>query len=66
MKIILNGQTRELDDVVHLHHIVEKFRKDTRPVIAEWNGQIIKSPQWPGIKIKDGDIIELVNFVGGG
>lgn len=66
MKIFINGQTHELDGHKTLGQIIGQFCKDTPHVIAELNGKIIKTAQWPGTKIDDGDTVELVNIVGGG
>lgn len=66
MKITLNGQTKEFSAALNLKTIIEQFCKDTRHVIAEVNGDIIKHPSWGEKTLSDGDAIELVNFVGGG
>ncbi len=66
MKITLNGKTRELTNALNLENVVGQFCKDKNPVIAELNGEIIKNPLWEETLIKEGDIVELVSFVGGG
>ena len=66
MKITLNGQNKELATSQNLHQIIEQFCKQSKHVIAEVNGHIIKSPRWTATTIKNGDTIELVSFVGGG
>ncbi len=66
MKIRLNGQEKELSESWNLNNIIEKYCKETRHVIAELNGHIIKKPRWEEILIQDGDSIELINLVGGG
>ena len=35
-------------------------------LVVELNQQIIKQEQWPFTSLKDGDSLELLNFVGGG
>ena len=66
MKIILNGQEKELAPPVKLNKVVEQFCQDCRPVIAEVNGRIVKSQAWNETTLSSGDTVELVNFVGGG
>ena len=66
MNIILNGKPKKLLPALNLKLIVEQFCKNKTPVIAELNGEIIKTPQWEEITLKEGDAIELVSFVGGG
>jgi len=66
MKITLNGQLKELDGTCGLKGIMERYCKDKTPVIAEVNGAIIQDPGAKDIVLNDGDIVELVSFVGGG
>ncbi len=66
MKISINGQPHELDGAKTLNQIIEQFCKNTKHVIAELNGEIIKSPKWQETTINDGDAVELVSIVGGG
>ena len=66
MKITLNGQKKDIPSLVNLKTIVDQFCKDSNHVIAELNGAIVKSRDWTKAILKDGDTLELVNFVGGG
>lgn len=66
MRITLNGKEKELNSSLSLKETVAQFREDTRHVIAEVNGEIIRTPQWENTPIKEGDSIELVSLVGGG
>jgi sulfur carrier protein len=66
MKIKLNGQDRELASVKTLNELVQNFCQQRTRIIAEVNGEIIKSPRWNETQINDGDVVELVSFVGGG
>ena len=66
MKITLNGQPKEFDNDLSLLQIVSAFGKEKDGVIAEINGDIVKKPLWDETTIYDGDVIELVSFVGGG
>ena len=66
MKVILNGKEKEFAQLNNLKDLVLQFCRDHNHVLAELNGEIIKTHQWDQTTIKDGDTIELVNFVGGG
>ena len=66
MNIQLNGQDKQLSPSQSLKELIENFCKQHNRVIAEVNGAIIKSPNWPTVALKDGDVVELVSFVGGG
>jgi thiamine biosynthesis protein ThiS len=66
MKITLNGQMREFKDGQTLNQVITLSSKNTTRVIAEVNGEIIKSTMWHNIALREGDRVELVAFVGGG
>jgi len=66
MKITLNGNIQELTSSQDLKNLIGQSCPNTHHIIAEVNGSIIKQPQWSDTLIKDGDTIELLNFVGGG
>ena len=66
MNVILNGKKKNLQTEISLQDLTEEASKDPQCLIAEINGQIIKRPSWGETKLRDGDTIELVAFVGGG
>jgi sulfur carrier protein len=66
MKIMVNGREKELTGHQSLKEIISQCRKNTAHVIAEINGDIVSPSRWDKIVIREGDIIELLNFVGGG
>ncbi len=62
----LNGKDLDLQSSTTISQVVEQFCKNNKPIIAELNGQIIKSHIWPQTAIKEGDHLELISIVGGG
>ncbi len=66
MQIKINGREKEFSGNQSLQTIIQQIGQGNPRIIAEVNGDIIKSTRWNMTKIKDGDTIELVSFVGGG
>ncbi len=66
MKLIVNGQARDLPTGTTLISLLEQFCRTPDHVIAEVNGAIIDRAAWVGTPLREGDKIELVAFVGGG
>ena len=66
MNITINGTPKQLAENANLEDIVRGVCKNPTHVIAELNGTIIASTDRPNTKIKEGDCLELVSFVGGG
>lgn len=66
MNITVNGTPKQYPSPIPLAELVGQFCKNPKHVIAEVNGEILRSSQWAGRSIAEGDTIELVGFVGGG
>ena len=66
MKLILNGSEREFPHALSLADLVEQLGMTANRVAAELNREIISRDQWSSTKLREGDRLELVHFVGGG
>ncbi len=70
MKIILNGETREIEAGTTVAMLVTMLSadadRDPRGVAIERNLEIVPKSEQATTTIEDGDRIELVQFVGGG
>lgn len=66
MKIILNGNERELPAALSLTQLVEQLGMKANRVAAELNREIVSRELWPSTILHEGDRLELVHFVGGG
>lgn len=66
MRIRLNGEPHEMDAPVSVSALLERLGIDPRRVAVEHNLVVIKRPTYDDTIVKDGDEIEIVNFVGGG
>nr|WP_321361947.1 sulfur carrier protein ThiS [uncultured Hyphomonas sp.] len=70
MKIILNGETREIEAGTTVAMLVTMLSadadRDPRGVAIERNLEIVPKSEHATTTIEDGDRIELVQFVGGG
>ena len=66
MTIILNGDKRELTAPVSVSDLLRQLDIDERRVAVELNLTVVKKAAYDSSVIKDGDEVEIVNFVGGG
>jgi len=66
IEITLNGRRRAVPDGLTLTGLLEHLGVHPRLVVVEWNREIIRHERYSEITVRDGDIIELVHFVGGG
>jgi len=66
MKIVVNGQEREFNDGTTLLEVLESLSLEDKVMAAAVNMNIVKQDDWKSYIIKDGDKLELLDFVGGG
>ena len=66
MEIILNGENRTLTEGKSVLDLVQQLGFSAERLAVELNLQIIKREQWANSNLKQGDRIEIVQFVGGG
>ncbi|MCS6873736.1 MAG: sulfur carrier protein ThiS [Pyrinomonadaceae bacterium] len=66
MKILVNGQEKELEKPISLSELLERFELPVERIAVEVNEEVISRANWSKVLIKEGDKIEIVHFVGGG
>ncbi len=65
MIIKVNGE-RYITKAQTLSQLLEQLRIIPERVAVEVNLRIVKKPEFDSFRINEGDIVEIVNFVGGG
>jgi len=65
MKVIVNGEPRDMADGTTLRALVEQFKLQPEKVAIELNRRLARSDKYD-LPLKDGDQVEIVTFVGGG
>ena len=66
MKILLNGDPFELEGPVSISSLLARLDIDARRVAIEHNLVVLKRAAFETTSVREGDQIEIVNFVGGG
>ena len=66
MKLIINGEIKEFNNNINLHQIIKDLKIESKVMAAAVNMDIVKKDNWCNFIPKDGDKIELLQFVGGG
>jgi len=66
MKIIVNGQEKEFQENIKLAELLSELSLDGKVMAAAVNMDIVKQNSWNEYVLKDGDKLELLDFVGGG
>lgn len=67
MNLTVNGVEKNLvSEGSTIQQLIEVLQLSHKKVVIEVNGQILVKDQHDGKVLKDGDVIEIVHFVGGG
>ena len=66
MRLKINGETIDNLKAVTIRELLDELRIEPGRVAVEVNLMIVKKADYSGFALKDGDMIEIVNFVGGG
>jgi thiamine biosynthesis protein ThiS len=65
-RITLNGDPYELDSPLTVSALLARLEIDARRVAVEHNMVVVRRAAYDATLVRDGDQIEIVNFVGGG
>lgn len=66
MRITVNGAARDVPDGMTVQKLVAHLGLDTGPVAVERNLEVVPRADHPRVVLSEGDVLEIVHFVGGG
>ena len=64
--ITVNGEPRRIPGPATLADLIVHLGLDPRMVVAELNRRVVRRAELGATPVGDGDVVELVHFVGGG
>ena len=66
LTILLNGERYEVPEALTVDALLARLEIDGRRVAVELNEFVVKKAAYADTMVRDGDAVEVVNFVGGG
>ena len=66
MRVTVNGEARELRDGLTVADLVDELGLHARRIAVEINLDILARDDYRQRTLCDGDVVEIVQFVGGG
>ncbi len=66
MRLKINGETVEDVKATTVLELLRELGVQEGRVAVEVNLSVIRKPEFANFRLKDGDVVEIVNFVGGG
>lgn len=64
--VIVNGEKREFSEGMTVTELLHSLKLHPRLIVVEHNREILDRAAYQNTKVRDGDALELVHFVGGG
>lgn len=66
MRLLVNGEPRELAEASTVLGLLAALDLDARRLGVELNREIVPKSAYGMTRLRDGDAVEIVHFVGGG
>jgi sulfur carrier protein len=66
MRLTVNGAAHEVPDGITVRDLVAHLGLDEGPVAVEKNLEVVPRAEHAQAVLRDGDVVEIVHFVGGG
>lgn len=66
INLMVNGKPRDLEDSIDLESYLTSFGVNLEHVAVGYNGEVIRKEQYADLRLRDGDVLEIVRPVGGG
>lgn len=66
MTVVVNGEPRDVAEGATLATLLVTFGLSPESVVVERNGEIVRRDEFERVRLKEGDRLEIVRFVGGG
>jgi sulfur carrier protein len=66
ISITLNGDPYRIDGDPRLSALIENLKMKPARIAVELNREVVPRARYGEIILKEGDVLEIINFVGGG
>ncbi|MEO1941821.1 MAG: sulfur carrier protein ThiS [Campylobacterales bacterium] len=66
MRIVVNGEELEVKEGITIGELLRQLKVLEQTVAIAVNSEIVKRDQWESYRLKEGDKVEALQFVGGG
>ena len=64
--VTINGKPVQLESSVSLEQFLDERNVNTKFVAVAYNGNVLQKEDYSGIVLDEGDVLEIVQPVGGG
>ena len=66
MNVLVNGEQKEIAEGAAVSDLITTLGLKPERLAVELNRRVIRRAEWPSTRLREGDKVEIVHFVGGG
>ena len=66
MRLTINGEDKDVSEGITVAELVDSLGLGGRRVAVERNREVLPSSGWKAQSLTENDVVEIVQFVGGG
>ena len=66
MQLTVNGESHEHNGKATVPALIEELQADAERVAVMVNGNVVRRQRFDSMHLKDGDVVEILTFAGGG
>ncbi len=66
MRVTVNGEAQEIPAETTVRGLISLLALADGPVAVERNGEVVPRAEHAGTALAEGDVVEVLHFVGGG
>lgn len=66
MQIFVNGKAKEIAEGIIVKTFIDTLRLNSKAIAVELNLKVVPKKEYDTKRLKEGDKIEIISFVGGG
>ncbi|MBI4890073.1 MAG: sulfur carrier protein ThiS [Acidobacteria bacterium] len=66
ISITINGEERAVPSGLNIRSLIAHLGLDVERVAVEMDRKLVRKGEWEGVEVKEGAMLEVVTFVGGG
>jgi len=66
LNVLVNGEQKEIAEGAAVSDLITTLGLKPERLAVELNRRVIRRAEWPSTRLREGDKVEIVHFVGGG
>ncbi len=66
MKVVINGEDRVVTEGITIRQLLDELSLKAEATVVQRNDDIVDRARFGDTRLAEGDVVELIRFVGGG